>query len=209
MTCINFPLSNAHIQSAIEAGTATLHEVLGQQYAMDHAINPIYTSACSVGRALTVALPTADNLDLHQAIYEAGPGDVIVADAGGYLESGVWGELTSVAAKLRGIAGLVIDGAVRDTRQIANIDFPVFARGISIKGSSKNGGGRIGEPIKCGGIQVTTGDVIVADADGVVCIPAELFEQALRASRGRLDKESNVIEQLHRGKRTLELLRLV
>ena len=197
------------MDAALEAGTATLHEVSGQQYAMDHGIKPIYPSARVVGRALTVTLPTADNLDLHRAIYQAQPGDVIVADANGYLESGIWGEITSVASQLRGIAGVVITGAVRDTHQIALLDFPVFSRGISIKGSSKNGGGNIGEPIICGGIQVTTGDIVVADADGVVCIPADLFQQTLDKSRARLDKESNVIAQLKQGKRTLDLLGLV
>lgn len=202
-------LSQAHIDAALEAGTPTLHEVMGQKYALEHAIKPIYAGACIVGRALTVNLAPADNLDLHRAIYEAQEGDVIVADANGYLESGIWGEVTSVASQVRGIAGFVVDGAVRDTREIARIGFPVFSRGVSIKGSGKNGGGSIGEPIVCGGVLVRTGDIVVADADGVVCIPPEVFEEALEKSRGRLDKESEVMAQLKQGKRTLDLLGFV
>lgn len=209
MTDNRFPLTQAHLDAALEAGTPTLHEVLGQQYALDHSIKPIYAGACMVGRALTVKLTPADNLDLHRAIYEAQQGDVIVADASGYLESGIWGEVTSVASQVRGIAGLVVDGAVRDTQEIARMGFPVFSRGVSIKGSSKNGGGSIGEAVVCGGVQVRTGDIVVADADGVVCIPAEAFEEALKKSRARLDKESDVMAQLKQGKRTLDLLGFV
>ncbi|MCE9681680.1 4-carboxy-4-hydroxy-2-oxoadipate aldolase/oxaloacetate decarboxylase [Halomonas alkalisoli] len=209
MTDTRFPLTQAYIDAALEAGTPTLHEVLGQQYALDHSIKPIYADACMVGRALTVKLAPADNLDLHRAIYEAQQGDVIVADASGYLESGIWGEVTSVASQARGIAGLVVDGAVRDTREIARMGFPVFSRGVSIKGSGKNGGGSIGEPVVCGGVQVRTGDIVVADADGVVCIPPEEFEGALEKSRARLDKESDVMAQLKQGKRTLDLLGFV
>ncbi|MBZ0331004.1 4-carboxy-4-hydroxy-2-oxoadipate aldolase/oxaloacetate decarboxylase [Halomonas sp. ANAO-440] len=204
-----FQLTQTNIDAALEAGTPTLHEVLGQQYAMDHAIKPIYAGASIVGRALTVKLEPSDNLDLHRAIYEAQQGDVIVANANGYLESGIWGEVTSVASQVRGIAGLVVDGAVRDTREIARMGFPVFSRGVSIKGSGKNGGGNIGMPIVCGGVQVQTGDIVVADADGVVCIPPEVFEQALEKSRARLDKESEVMAQLKQGKRTLDLLGFV
>lgn len=199
-------ITQAQIAAALEAGTPTLYEALGQRFALDHAIKPIYPSARVVGRALTVQLAPADNLDLHRAIYNAQEGDVIVADANGYLESGIWGEVTTVAAQSVGLAGLVLDGAVRDTREIAQLDFPVFARGVSIKGSGKNGGGSIGSSIICGGVRVQTGDIVVADADGIVCIPPELFQEGLDKGRARDEKEADVMSQLKQGKRTLDLL---
>ena len=199
-------LTQDQIDAALAAGTPTLHEALGQRFALDHGIKPIYPGARVVGRALTVQLKPADNLDLHKAIYEAEQGDVLVATANGYMESGIWGEVTTVAAQSVGIAGFVLDGAVRDSREISELQFPVFARGLSIKGSGKNGGGSIGVPIICGGLLVNTGDIVVADADGIVIIPNNLFEEGLAKGKARDEKEAQVMQKIREGQRAMDLL---
>ena len=187
-------------------GTATVHEAQGQKGAVDGAIRPVDPAMRLAGPALTVRCRPGDNLVLHYALTKVQPGQVLVVDAEGFVEAGPWGDIMSAAAKLRGCAGLVIDGSVRDSQAIIDMGFPVFSRGLSIKGTNKYQPGQVGVPIVLGGIVVRTGDIVVGDRDGLVVVVAEELESAVAASEAREEKENKTREQLAGGTSTVELL---
>ncbi|MEM7429697.1 MAG: RraA family protein [Pseudomonadota bacterium] len=189
-------------------GAATLFHGQGERGAVDPAIKPISFGMRLSGPALTVDVPPGDNLAMHLAIAKAAPGDVIVVDYKGHMDVAVTGDIMALAAKTRGVAGFVVDGAVRDAEDIAEMDFPVFARGLSIKGPSKDAPGTVGEPIRLGGIDVQTGDYIVGDADGIVVIAQDSWAETLENARAREAKEAGIRRQFAHGKTTVELLGL-
>lgn len=192
----------------LRLGTATVHEAQGQKGAVNGAIRPLDPAMRLAGPALTVRCRPGDNLALHHALTKIQPGQVLVVDAEGFVEAGPWGDVMSEAAMLRGCAGLVIDGSVRDSQTIIDMGFPVFSRGISIKGTNKYQPGQIGVPVVLGGIVVRTGDIVVGDRDGLVVVLAEEVESAIRASQEREDKEHAFRAQLRAGKSTVELIGL-
>ncbi|WP_409185803.1 4-carboxy-4-hydroxy-2-oxoadipate aldolase/oxaloacetate decarboxylase [Amycolatopsis sp. VS8301801F10] len=185
-------------------GTATLYEASGLDCFLDAAFRPAWDGAQIVGRAVPVSAQIGDNLALHHGIEAAGPGDVLVVDAGG-APFGYWGEVMAVAAQARGINGLVIDGGVRDTRQLASLGFPVFSTAISIRGTIKNWPGTVGRPITLRGRVVRRGDIVVADRDGVVVLPAGEYDRVLAASRARAEKEESYLDRLRSGETTLDV----
>jgi 4-hydroxy-4-methyl-2-oxoglutarate aldolase len=191
-----------------ELGAATVYEANGQQGAFDSSLKPLDPTCIMVGTAVTLDLPPADNWYIHLALLEAGPGDVLVVDAKGYLEAGPWGDVLTCAAQERGLAGLVIDGAVRDSRDIVASGFPVFSRGLSIKGTTKAVPGRINVPVRVGGVLVEPGDIVIGDADGLVRVPAHEAEDALAASEARAAKETGFRDRIRVGETTLDLLGL-
>lgn len=191
-----------------EVGTATIHEAQGQIGAMDNAIKPIDPTRRLIGRALTVDTRPADNLMIHYALTKAQSGDVLVVDAKGFTEAGPWGDILTLAAQKVGLSGLVIDGMVRDADVIVELGFPVFCRGLSIKGTNKVQPGRVNEAVLCGGVTVNPGDVVVGDRDGVVVVSAERAEEVLAASEAREAKEEAMRADLNAGKTTVELLGL-
>ncbi|HVU34960.1 MAG TPA: 4-carboxy-4-hydroxy-2-oxoadipate aldolase/oxaloacetate decarboxylase [Opitutaceae bacterium] len=190
------------------AEAALLHEALGKRGAMQHDVKPIYPGAKVVGRALTIRGCPGDNLMLHQAISLARPGDVLVATVDGYLEAGIWGEIATVAAQVRGIRGLVTDGAVRDSEQIARLGFPVFSRGLSIKGTTKRQKGALNQPINVAGVTVHPGDLVVGDGDGVVVVPAAEVDAAIAKAHEIRQREEGIMAKLKAGELTLDLLGL-
>ena len=188
--------------------TATLYESAGQKGMVDPAIRPVWSGAKLCGPVLTVRCPPRDNLMLHQAVTLAEPGDVLVATADNFVLAGAWGEILTVAAQARGIAGLVFDGATRDTEAIAQRGFPIFSRGLAIGACTKERFGGINETLVFGGVRVRPGDVVVGDVDGVVIIDQDQAQQVYEAALARRDREQVLMEQLLQGKTTLELLNL-
>jgi 4-hydroxy-4-methyl-2-oxoglutarate aldolase len=189
-------------------GTATLHEAQGQRGAVASAIRPLDPATTVAGRALTVDCRPDDNLALHCALAIAQPGDVIVADAKGFVEAGPWGDLMTLSAMKRGVIALVIDGAVRDSQAIIEMGFPVFCRGVSIKGTLKNQPGTIGQPIMLGGVMVRTGDILVGDRDGLVVIARESVGEVIAAAQQREAKESAWREDITEGSTLVQLAHL-
>lgn len=187
-------------------GTATVHEAQGQKGALASALKPIDPSMRLAGPALTVRCRPGDNLALHYALTKLQPGQVLVVDAEGFVEAGPWGDIMSMAAMQRGCAGLVIDGSVRDAQSIVDMGFPVFSRGLSIKGTNKCQPGQVGVPIVLGGVTIRTGDIIVGDRDGLVVVLAEEVDFAIRTSQEREDKEHATREKLRAGASTVEML---
>ncbi|WP_422448015.1 RraA family protein [Thermoanaerobacterium sp. DL9XJH110] len=152
-----------------------------------------------VGTALTVKTRMADNLMVHKALEIAKPGDVIVVDASGDMNNAILGEIMVRLAIKRSLAGYLIDGCIRDSGAIKELDFPVFARGANPKGPYKDGPGEINVPISCGGVVIRPGDILVGDADGVVVIPPEEAENILENTIKIVEKEKLMFEQIEKG----------
>jgi 4-hydroxy-4-methyl-2-oxoglutarate aldolase len=157
------------IARAKRFSSATILESCPQQLALPLGIKPIAPNMRVCGLALPVLCPPADNLWLHRAIYQARPGDVLVVHTGGFAEAGYWGEVMTRAALERRLGGLVIDGCVRDWEKIARTKFPVFSRGLCIRGTTKDqrGSGSVNKAIRIGEVTIAAGDLVVGDADGV------------------------------------------
>ncbi len=188
-----------------ELSSATVHEAYGGKGALSSRIKPVSPEMKVCGPAVTVKVRACDNLMLHKAIYVAQKGDVIVADAEGYVEAGAWGEIMAVAAHQRGLRGLVFNGAVRDTQAMTELCFPVFACGTSIKGTEKVSLGWINHPLNFDNITIHPGDLILGDQDGVVVVKREEAEEVLQKSRGREEKEKGIKERLRQGESTLDI----
>jgi len=187
--------------------TATLHEAGGKIGALPSALRPIAPGMRVCGPALTVHSPGGDNLWLHRALDVARPGDVMVVYASGAYEHGYWGEIMATMAQARGVAGLVIDGGVRDAALLAEMGFPVFARGLCIRGTGKDFGatGWINHPIRLGEVTVDGGDLIAGDADGVVAIPRERAAEVIEKSVKREADEAAILARLRAGESTLDV----
>jgi 4-hydroxy-4-methyl-2-oxoglutarate aldolase len=194
-------------EELLRLGSATVYEASGAEGALDPAIAPVWPGARVCGPALPVQCSPGDNLAVHLAMEAAESGVVLVVDARGHL-AGYCGEVLGVAAQARGVLGLVIDGGVRDSDALERLGFPVFARGRSIARTVKHEPGRVGDPVVAGGALVRLGDVVVADADGVVVVRAERVTEVLEASRARVAKEDQVMARLRGGELTLDLLGL-
>jgi len=197
----------ALLRSASELPTSTIHEAAGRIGALPAAIKPIEANFRVCGPAVTVHSPPGDNLWLHRALYLAQPGDVLVVEVEGAYEFGYWGEIMSCAARERHLAGLVINGCVRDGATLASSEFPVFARGLCMRGTGKDYGARgwINYPMLIEDVVVRSGDLIAGDYDGVVAIPQSLVAETVEKSVGREAKEASILKRLEQGERTLEI----
>ena len=198
-------------QSLVEAingiGTATIHEAGGKIGALPSYIKPVSDNWYVCGVATTVLSPPKDNLWLHRGIYQTQPGDVMIVDTGGFHEAGYWGEIMTHAAQQVGMAGLDIDGCVRDGSILEELGMPVFSAGLCIRGTTKNKDayGAINEPIRIGEIWIFPGDLIIADRDGVVVVPQSRIAEITEKSKAREDKESVTISKLKAGERTVDM----
>lgn len=189
------------------AGAATVYEAYGRKGDMNPAIRRISSSRQIAGPAFCVQCAVGDNLALHRAVAEANAGDILVVSGGGG-EYGYLGDILAEAAMARGVAGIVMDGSVRDAAELARMDFPVWARGLAIRGATKNQPGRLAQPIDCGGIRVTNGDLVVADDDGVAIVAQKAVSEVMSNMNARLEQESAIRQALRQGDLTLDLLNL-
>ncbi|MFJ7249104.1 RraA family protein [Kitasatospora sp. NPDC098652] len=170
--------------------TTTLADVLGRAQVMDIGLRPLWAGMPRVaGPAFTVQCPPGDNLMLHAAIYRAEPGSVIVVESGD-LDYALAGGNVCAVAQRRGVAAFVADGLIRDLGEVRELGFPVVARGVIPIPGAKKQLGTHGAPVRCGGVLVAAGDIVVADEEGVVVVPAAERARALEAARAKLAKES-------------------
>lgn len=178
---------------------AIIGDGFGRRGIMDAGIKPLDPALSMAGPAVTVEVHPADNLMIHAALRLAREGDVLVVNAHGNLDHGLWGEITTAVAIRKKLAGVIVDGAVRDARELSQCGFPVYARGVNPAGGGKDGPGQLNMPISCGGVAVMPGDIVVGDADGVVVVPASQAEDAIRCAQERLDIETNRLDAIRNG----------
>ncbi|MEV6022082.1 RraA family protein [Streptomyces sp. NPDC052036] len=184
--------------------TTTLADLLGRAQVMDIGIRPLWSGTPRVaGPAFTVRCPPGDNLMLHAAIHRAEPGQVIVVESGDVDHALAGGNVCAVARR-RGVAAFVADGVIRDLAEVREMGFPVFARGVIPIPGAKNAVEPLNAEVRCGGVKVRPGDIVVADEEGVVVVPADRREEILAAARKKLAKEAeetlDAWEKAHRAK---------
>ncbi|KAF0698633.1 Aste57867_10727 [Aphanomyces stellatus] len=181
----------------------TLADVLPRTQIMRFDIRPLWTSPRIAGPAFTVHLPPGDNLMLHVAMYEAPPGSIVVVQSGDVNFAAIGGNVARIA-KERGIAGLVLDGVVRDLAEIRDLEFPVFARGIVPFPGTKTARGLLNQPIECGDVHVCAGDMVVADEEGIAVVPVAQTSTIHEAALKRQHKEESegyvIWKQNHRAR---------
>ncbi len=187
-------------------GSATLGEC--GALILDPAIRHMWRGAAFSGPAFTVRCAPGDNLAIHAAVARAPRGCVLAVSVTDQTVRGYWGEVLTIAAMTAGIAAFLIDGHVRDIAAIESHRFPVFARGTALRGASKRGPGEIGAAAVVGGVLVRTGDWLVGDADGVVCVPAARLGECQAAAARRAEAERGYLQRIRAGETTAQLLAL-
>jgi 4-hydroxy-4-methyl-2-oxoglutarate aldolase len=198
----------AAVEKLSRFGVATIHEAMGRVGLMQPYMRPIYTNAQVCGTAVTVLLQPGDNWMLHVAPEVVQPGDVVVAACTVENTDGFFGELLATSYRARGAKGLIIEGGVRDVKEISEMQFPVFSRAISARGTVKASLGSVNVPIVCAGVAVSPGDVVVADMDGVVIVPAAVAQQAADASEAREANEADKRARLAKGELGLDMYKM-
>jgi 4-hydroxy-4-methyl-2-oxoglutarate aldolase len=198
-------LTKAELEELAALPTGNVADANGKTGNMDVGIKPIDRKTKLAGPAYTVKCPARDNLIIHQAIYSAPAGSVLVIDSGGYLEAGSMGEIITIACMERGLAGVILDGACRDANDIERLGFPFFCRGFNPGGTVKDSWGSLGQPVQCGGVVVNSGDYIVGDVDGVVVVAKDAISEVFAKAKAIAQREVKVIEMLRQGKTTLEI----
>lgn len=195
----------ASISRLGEFTAATIHEAQGRRGAVDSQIKPIDRELSFIGSAFTVVCAPRDNLMLQVAIHYAQPGDVLIVSAAEFSEAGMFGDVLGNACKAKGIAALVTDSGVRDTKELRELGLPVFSGSVSIKGTVKETLGHINQPLVFGGELIYPGDVIKGDADGIVVVRRDEVDEAIALSAARDEKEAELIELYKQGGTTIDL----
>jgi len=203
------PRSPEPMKAQLQAlGVATIHEAMDRQGLAAPILRPIYQGASIAGNAVTVLLPPGDNWMIHVAIEQCRKGDVLVVASESRCTDGALGELLATSLRAAGVVGAVLDVGCRDVRALQEMQFPVWCRAISARGTVKASLGSVNIPIVCAEMAVHPGDIVVADDDGVVCIPYAFAEQALIAATQRQSKENESRQQLAAGRLGLDRLNM-
>jgi 4-hydroxy-4-methyl-2-oxoglutarate aldolase len=205
-------ISNEHLRPWVEElrkfSVCQLADALGPSCSVETSIRPVDPSFRVCGPALTVECAPGDNLTVHHALHMAQPGDVLVVSASPNNDGALWGELMSISAQSRGLAGTIIDGPVRDPVEIQDLGYPVFCRKFSPRRAAKKTYGRINLRLRIGKISVNPRNLVVADANGIICIEPARAREVVDLASEIAQKESNIKEQIRSGRTIFEVLEL-
>ncbi|MBJ7499751.1 MAG: RraA family protein [Sphingopyxis sp.] len=193
-------VTDADIERFRTLPVANVSDVMNRIPAAGPSLRPMHRAGILAGRALTVRTRPGDNLLIHKALDMAEPGDVIVADAGGDLTNALIGELMVAYAKKKGVAGFVLNGAIRDYGSISQDDFPIFAAGVTHRGPYKDGPGEVNVLIAMGSLVIKPGDLILGDEDGVVAVPIDDVDAVYQAAHAKHLAETAQLEAISAGK---------
>src|SRR5437773_6126340 len=189
----------ALVKTLCDLGVATVHEAQARTGLMRPYMRPIYPTAKAAGTAITISCHPGDNLMIHAAIEFCQKGDVLVVSTTSESTDGMFGELLAESARAHGVVGLIIDAGVRDVKDLTEMDFPVWSKAVSAQGTVKATAGSVNVPIVCAGATVRPGDIIVADADGVVVVRRETAAEVARLGTERFAKTQKSRERLKSG----------
>ncbi len=202
----HFPRLSAEELSAWKAiPVAIAGDAMNRQNLLHSRIRPLGQNYHLLGQARTVSVIAGDNSAIHAVLGLVEPGQVLMVDGGGHTDRALWGDILSSVAKRKNLAGIVLDGAVRDVAELRAGDMPVYASGVSPAGPTKGWGGTIDTAISCGGVAVKPGDVILGDDDGVAVIPIERVAAIKTLAEERLAFEADVLKRIANGEDTASI----
>jgi len=188
--------------------SSIISDCLNRYYAIGGEIKPIFRNIRLVGYALTIQSMSGNNMMSHFSLTFAQPGDVLVVDARGCLGNSVWGGIQAEYARKCGVRGLIVDGAIRDIKEMREMKFPVYCRGVTPAGPHKGWADNVNLPIQCGGVPVSPGDLVVGDDDGVAVVPKEFIPVVYEEAKTRLETEKIWLQKIRNGESSLDAVGL-